>query len=89
MSSYLGIESLVSSLIFRRLFVTGSLDIFLYRATVRRLFLMTLGGGDVPRLLRRWVTPLLGAFAPHEMPPSSFSRSYWPLFLIFSCFCIL
>ena len=45
MSSYLGIESLVSSLIFRRLFVTGSLDIFLFRATVRRLFLMTLGGG--------------------------------------------
>ena len=24
--------------------------------------------GVVPRLLRRWETPLLGAFAPHEMP---------------------
>ena len=44
MSSYLGIESLVSSLIFRLPFVIGSLDIFLYRATIGRLFLMTFGG---------------------------------------------
>ena len=44
MSSYLGIESLVSSLIFRRPFIIGSLDIFLYWATVGRLFLMTFGG---------------------------------------------
>ena len=44
MSLYLGIESLVSSLIFRRPSVTGSLDISLYRATVGRLFLMTFGG---------------------------------------------
>ena len=26
-------------------------------------------GGDVPRLLCRWETPLLGAFAPQEMLP--------------------
>ena len=26
-------------------------------------------GGDVPRLLRRWETPLLGAFSPQEMLP--------------------
>ena len=44
MSSYLGIESLVSSLIFRLPSIIGSLDIFLYRATVGRLFLMTFGG---------------------------------------------
>ena len=24
--------------------------------------------GDIPRLLRRWETPLIGAFAPLEMP---------------------
>ena len=47
MSSYLGIESLVSSLIFRLPSVIGSLDIFLYRATVGRLFLMTFGGMSI------------------------------------------
>ena len=45
--------------------------------------------GDVHRLLRRWETPLLGAFAPHEMPFFFFfffkdSSSYWPLLLILS-----
>ena len=44
MSSYLGIESHVLSLIFRRPFVTGNPDISLCRATVGRLFLMTFGG---------------------------------------------
>ena len=28
--------------------------------------------GDVPRLLRQWKTPLLGAFAPQEMLPFPF-----------------
>ena len=27
--------------------------------------------GNVPRLLHRWETPLIGAFAPYEMPPFS------------------
>ena len=51
--------------------------------------------GDVPRLLRRWETPLLGAFAPHEMRLFFFfftflnSCSYWLLLLILSCFCVL
>ena len=44
MSSYLGIESLSSSLIFRLPSVTRSLDIFLYWVTVGRLFLMTFRG---------------------------------------------
>ena len=44
MSLYLGIESRVLSLIFRRPFVIGNLDISLCRATVRRLFLMIFGG---------------------------------------------
>ena len=44
MSSYLRIESLVSLLIFCRPLVIRSLDIFLYRAMVGRLFLMTFGG---------------------------------------------
>ena len=44
MSSSLGIESLVSSLIYHRPSVTGSPDIFLYWATVGRLFSMTFGG---------------------------------------------
>ena len=33
---------------------------------------------DVPRLLRRWETPLIGAFAPHEMLFSSLTSClYW------------
>ena len=44
MSSYLGTERHVLSLIFRRPFVTGNPDISLCRATVGRLFLMTFGG---------------------------------------------
>ena len=44
--------------------------------------------GDVPRLLRRWKTPLLGAFAPKEMLPFPFFLLYWPLFLTL-VFCIL
>ena len=44
MSLYLGIESRVLSLIFRRPSVIGNLDISLCRATVRRLFLMIFGG---------------------------------------------
>ena len=44
MNSSLGIESLVSSLIYHCPSVTGSPDIFLYRVTVGRLFLMTFGG---------------------------------------------
>ena len=45
---------------------------------------------DVPRLLQWWDTPLLSAFAPHEMLFSSLtSYLYWLLLLIFSCFCIL
>ena len=27
---------------------------------------------NVPRLLRRWETPLIGAFAPYEMPFTPF-----------------
>ena len=46
--------------------------------------------GDDPRLLRRWETPLLGVFTPHEMTFFFLtSYSYWLLLLILSCFCIL
>ena len=41
--------------------------------------------GDIPRLLRRWETPLLGVFAPHEMFFSSLTSClYWSsdLFLL-------
>ena len=44
MSLYLGIESRVLSLIFRRPSVIGNLDISLCRVTVGRLFLMIFGG---------------------------------------------
>ena len=36
---------------------------------------------DVPRLLHWWETPLLGAFAPHEMPPSPFPSFFFSLIL--------
>ena len=46
--------------------------------------------GDVPRLPCRWETPLLGAFAPHEMLFSFLTSClYWSLLLIFSWFFIL
>ena len=38
--------------------------------------------GDVPRLLRRWETPLLGAFAPHEMPLFFFLFYFFKLLFI-------
>ena len=88
MSSFLGIESLVSSLIYRRPSVTRSPDIFLYRAMAGRLFLMTFGG-DVPRLLRRWETPLLGAFAPQEMLPFPSLFSFILAISLILVFCLL
>ena len=68
MSLYLGIRSCILSLISRRPSVIGSLDTSLCRLTVGRQCLTDDFWGDVLRLLRRWETPLIGAFAPHEMP---------------------
>ena len=65
MSSCLGIEGLSSSSICLRPSVIGSLGTSLCRVTVGRPFLMTFGGGGVPRLLRRWETPQLVVFALH------------------------
>ena len=39
--------------------------------------------GNVPRLLRRWETPLLGAFAPHEMPLFFFFPFFFSFKLMF------
>ena len=38
--------------------------------------------GNIPRLLRRWETPLIGAFTPYEMPPHPFSLIPFSFFLI-------
>ena len=73
MSSSLEIESLISSLFYRRPSVTGSPYIFLYRATIGRLFLMTFGetslgccAGGRPlclvRLLLKRCSPFLFSF---------------------------
>ena len=87
-SSSLGIESLVSSLIFRRPSVTGSPDIFFVSGdgweTLSNDF-----WGDVPRLLRRWETPLLGAFALQEMLPFPSLFSLILAIILILAFCLL
>ena len=45
--------------------------------------------GDVPRLLRRWETPLLGAVAPQEMLPFPSLFSFILTIILILVFCLL
>ena len=62
MNLFPGIGDLASSLTFLCPSITGSPDISLCQAMVGRLYPTTFGG-NVPRLLHRWETPHIGAFA--------------------------
>ena len=45
--------------------------------------------GDVPRLLRRWETPLLGSIAPQEMLPFPSLFSFILTIILILVFCLL
>ena len=88
MSSYLGIESLVSSLIFRRLFVTGSLDFFCIEQRLGDSFWWLLGGTSLGCCAGGWplcLVHLLLMRCPPLLFPAHIGHYSWSFLAFASC----
>ena len=91
LSSYLGVESLESYVVFLHSFVTGNHDTFFVSRSGWKTMTDDLWG-EVPWLLRKWEIPSLSAFFYLSVRLivlaflSFFSFSFFPSFLI--CFAI-